>query len=165
MGRPELELARDTYNQRLDKHSGGWGQDPVFAARAGLINEAADQAVSRFAAKHTGSRFPAMWGPNYDWIPDQCHGAVNMIALQQMLVQNVGDRILLFPAWPTEWDVTFKVYAPHQTIIEGELRSGIITRLKVTPSSRYQDVETFVGKIPLPSAGSVISVTNHEWGR
>ncbi len=35
-----------------------------------------------------------------------------MIALQRMLVQYEGDEIYLFPAWPKNWDVEFKVYAP-----------------------------------------------------
>lgn len=34
-----------------------------------------------------GSRFPAFWGPNSDWIPDQDHGSVAAIALQRMLLQ------------------------------------------------------------------------------
>jgi hypothetical protein len=148
VGRPDLGLAQATYALRADRASGGWEQGPIFAARVGLTNEAAAQVASRFGTKHTGSRFPAMWGPNYDWIPDQDHGGVCMIALQQMLLQTDGDRILLFPAWPATWDVSFNIHAPGQTVVEGELKGGALVRLAVTPASRYDDVETFLGTLP-----------------
>jgi hypothetical protein len=45
-------------------------------------------------------RFPAFWGPNYDWSPDQDHGNVAMIALQRMLIQYDNDSITMLPAWP-----------------------------------------------------------------
>jgi hypothetical protein len=37
-----------------------------------------------------------------------------MIGLQEMLLQTNGDSLLLFPAWPKEWDVTFKLHAPKK---------------------------------------------------
>ena len=157
VGKPNLELARATYDVRVDRNNSGWEQGPIFAARLGLSNDAADQLVSRFGTKHTGSRFPAMWGPNYDWIPDQDHGGVCMIALQQMLMQCDGDRILLFPAWPADWNVTFRLHAPGQTIVEGELANGVITRFHITPANRYNDVETYIGELPmLPRTSSLI---------
>ena len=71
-------------------------------------------------------RFPAFWGPNFDWIPDQDHGEVNMIALQHMLIQTepYSDKIHLFPAWPKEWDCSFKLHAPGKTIIQGKVKNG-----------------------------------------
>ena len=35
------------------------------------------------------------------------------IALQRMLVQEAGDKILLLPAWPADWDVDFKLRLAH----------------------------------------------------
>ena len=81
-----------------------------------------------------------MWGPNYDWIPDQDHGSVAMIALQRMLLQYDGNEIYLFPAWPKDWDVNFKLHAPFKTIIEATLKNGEITYLKVTPAERGNDI-------------------------
>jgi len=63
-----------------------------------------------------------------------------MTALQRMLVQYDGDEIYLFPAWPKHWDVDFKLYAPQNTVIEGALKNGEITRLKVTPEERANDI-------------------------
>ena len=63
-----------------------------------------------------------------------------MIGLQEMLMQTVDDRILLFPAWPEEWDVDFRLHAPHRTLVAGRLKGGKVIELKVTPESRRKDV-------------------------
>ena len=56
-------------------------------------------------------RFPAFWPPLIDWAPDHNWGGMGMIGLQEMLMQTVGDQILLLPAWPKTWDVDFKLHA------------------------------------------------------
>ena len=87
------------------------------------------------------ARFRGFFGPNYDWVPDFDHGSVTQLALQTMLVQSVGEKILLFPAWPAErWDVTFRLHLPRQTVVEGELKDGRLLRLAVTPEERRRDV-------------------------
>jgi len=63
-----------------------------------------------------------------------------MIGLQEMLLQTIGDKIVLFPAWPKEWDVDFKLNAPGNTIVEGVLKNGEILDLKVSPDNRKKDV-------------------------
>jgi len=56
-----------------------------------------------------------------------------MIALQYMLLQADDQKILhLLPAWPTEWDVEFKLHAPGQTIVECEFRNGKVRKLIAT---------------------------------
>ncbi|MBN1542856.1 hypothetical protein JW992_11975, partial [candidate division KSB1 bacterium] len=85
-------------------------------------------------------RFPAFWGPNYDWVPDQDHGSNILIALQAMLLQAAGDSLYLFPAWPREWDVDFKLHAPQQTLIQGQLREGELIDLRVEPKNRRRDL-------------------------
>jgi alpha-L-fucosidase 2 len=87
VGRPDLETGRRTFAARQFKGTGGWQQDAIQAALLGLTDEARAAVVSNFSTSHKGSRFPAFWGPNFDWIPDQDHGAVACIALQQMLLQ------------------------------------------------------------------------------
>ena len=81
-----------------------------------------------------------MWGPNYDWLPDQDHGSNIMLTLQNMLLFANGDKIELLPAWPKEWDVSFKLHAPRQTVVEGKVSNGRLTELRVTPASRRKDV-------------------------
>lgn len=146
IGRSNLDLALRTYNLRQDVGTFGWTQDPIFAAMVGATNSAKSQVISRFAAKNSASRFPGFYGPNYDWVPDQDHSSVAMIALQKMLIQCVGDRILLCPAWPADWDVEFKLHAPKQTVLQGRVRGGSLENFTVTPASRAQDVEVMLGK-------------------
>jgi hypothetical protein len=141
VGKPELELARRTFERRQYRGNRGWQQDDTQMAMLGLADQAGKYVVDRFASKHEGSRFPAFWGPNFDWVPDQDHGGNGMMALQTMLLQTEGRSILLFPAWPRGWDVEFKLHAPLETTVEGLYRSGRLERLEVTPRQRAADVK------------------------
>lgn len=136
LGKPALELARRTFAQRAVKQTGGWQQNAIKAAYLGLADEAATMTGENFSTWSNQHRFPAMWGPNFDWIPDQDHGSVAMIALQRMLLQYDGEEIRVLPAWPPEWDVDFKLHAPYKTTIECSVRNGEIAEMKVTPENR-----------------------------
>ena len=140
VGKPDLEMARQTFARRQFKGNRGWQQDDTQMAFLGLADEARKYVTGRFASKHAGSRFPAFWGPNFDWIPDQDHGGNGLMALQTMLLQTEGRKILLFPAWPKAWDVEFKLHAPFNTTVEGVYRDGKLAQLKVSPEERMQDV-------------------------
>ncbi|MEA1876332.1 MAG: DUF5703 domain-containing protein [Bacteroidota bacterium] len=140
LGKDNLELARRTFENRLIKQTGGWQQNAIKAALLGLTEEAAKLTAQNFNTSNPQFRFPVMWGPNYDWIPDQDHGSVAMIALQRMLLQYERDEIYLLPAWPKNWDVEFKLKAPKNTTIEGSLKNSEMTRMKVTPLDREKDV-------------------------
>jgi hypothetical protein len=59
-------------------------------------------------------------------------------------MQTVDDKIFLFPAWPKEWDVSFKLHAPYDTTVEGELKGGEIIFLKVIPETRKKDMENLL---------------------
>jgi hypothetical protein len=63
-----------------------------------------------------------------------------MKAVQSMLLQSGGRKIFLLPAWPKDWEVTFKLHAPFRTVVECEYRHGQIQSLKVTPETRRADV-------------------------
>lgn len=141
VGKPGLDLARRTFEHREVKSHAGWQQDDTQAAFLGLAREACRMVCERFASRHSGSRFPAFFGPNFDWVPDQDHGCNGLMALQTMLMQCEGDRILLFPAWPKSWDVDFKLHAPGNTTVEGTFKGGKLERLQVTPETRRGDVE------------------------
>lgn len=108
----------------------------------GLTKEATNLTVSRWADS-TVSRFPVFKGPNYDWAPDMNHFGSASIALQEMLLQtyvNNNTQIRLLGAWPNEWDVDFKLYAPFQTVVKGVAKSGQLGNLTLIPSSRKADV-------------------------
>lgn len=140
VGKPDLEIGRATFANRANKATGGWQQNAIQAAYLGLTDIASAFTVRNFSNRDPGSRFPAFWGPNFDWVPDQDHGSVAMMALQTMLMQCEGEQILLFPAWPRKWDVEFKLHAPSDTVVEGVYRNGRLQKLNVVPKSRERDV-------------------------
>ncbi len=142
VGRPDIEIARNTYQNdslavKFRSHV-GWKQDAIWAACLGLTDEA--ERLVTLKLSDGPHRFPAFWGPGYDWTPDHNWGGSGMIALQEMLMQEVGDTIYLFPAWPRHWDVRFRLHASGGTIVEAELRNGKVVRKKVTPASRKVEV-------------------------
>lgn len=140
VGKPDLDVAIRTFLRRKIQGNTGWRQDDMQAAVLGLTEEARTRLNDRMSRKHPGSRFPAFWGPNFDWIPDQDHGGNALMTLQCMLIQAEGRTIHLLPTWPREWNVDFKLHAPYKTIVEGTYVDGILTSVKVTPESRQGDL-------------------------
>ena len=122
-----------------------WHQDGIFFARMGMTEEAADFNTRKL--QDSERRFPTFWGPGHDWVPDHNWGGSGMIGLQEMLMQTIGDKIILFPAWPKEWDVDFKLRAPKNTSVECRFEKGKITHLKVLPESRSKDVHVLINEI------------------
>jgi hypothetical protein len=140
VGRADLAVGVETFRQRQEKASFGWQYDGQCAAIVGLADETRRILPGKTRNSHPGFRFPAMWGPNYDWLPDQDHGANIMLTLQAMVMQTDGDHIYVLPAWPADWNVSFKLHAPKNTVVEGVYRKGKLEHLKVTPSARQADI-------------------------
>lgn len=143
LGKPGLDTALNTWRYdtlvaKFRSHR-GWKQDNIWAARLGLTDEA--WRLTALKLQNSERRFPAFWGPGFDWVPDHNWGGSAMIGLQEMLLQTDGKRILLFPAWPTDKDVHFRLHAPYNTIVEAELKGGKLKSLKVVPEERKGDVE------------------------
>jgi len=141
IGKPGLELARATFVVRRFKSSGCWGQDGVQSALLGDVETARKNVVAVMSRKDRQCRFPAFWEHGYDYVPDEDNGGNGMNALQRMLMQCEGHRILLLPAWPKPWNCHFKLRAPLQTTVAGTIREGKIESLRVEPHERLQDVE------------------------
>ncbi len=146
IGRPHIEWGKEALDRRLDKGDFGWRQDDIFMAYLGLVDAAKQNISSRAKNVNKESRFPAFWGPNYDWVPDQDHGGVLLKTLQAMLMQTDGRTIYLFPAWPKDWNADFKLHAPYQTVIRATIEKGKVARLDVQPESRRKDVVLFPEK-------------------
>ena len=146
VGKPGLDTAINTWNFDTSvlkfRSYVGWKQDNIWAARLGL----ADSAWKYTSLKMESSmrRFPAFWGPGFDWVPDHNWGGSGMIGLQEMLLQVDDKRIMIFPAWTKNIDVYFKLNAPYNTTVEAELKKGKITTLKVFPEERKKDVEVLL---------------------
>jgi hypothetical protein len=146
IGKPDIELAVRALDRRDDRGHFGWRQDDIFMALLGLTEQARKGLVERAGKWDARHRFPAFWGPNYDWTPDQDHGGVLMKTLQLMLLQCEDKTIRLLPAWPVGWDADFKLRAPYNTIIKGQVRGGKIVKLDVSPSSRRGDLFPVIHK-------------------
>lgn len=142
LGKPDLQVAIDTW--RYGDYSAdqlthvSWHQQAIFCARLGLTEDAARYTLLKLT--DSGRRCPAFWGPGHDWVPDHNWGGSGMLGLQEMLLQCNGRQILLLPAWPTDWDVNFKLHAPYRTVIEGRYAGGKLVALTVTPAERAADV-------------------------
>jgi len=140
LGKPGLEEARAAYAHRAQHLDNGWGYDGNCAALLGLTDEAARILQVKCANSHAGYRWPATWGANYDWLPDQNHGGNLLNTTDLMLLQSDGGKIRLLPAWPKDWDVSFKLHASSNTTVQCVYRAGQVEQLTVTPSARAADV-------------------------
>lgn len=142
IGKPGLDTALNTWKYDTDvvkfRSFVGWKQDNIFAARLGLTGDAARLTVDKL--KDGPWRFPAFWGPGFDWAPDHNWGGTGMIGLQEMLLQTSGKTIYLFPAWPQTWDVHFKLHAPEGTTIEARMVRGKAEIISVVPEARRKDI-------------------------
>jgi len=106
----------------------GWKQDNIWAACLGLTDDAYQLTMQKLA--DGPYRFPAFWGPGYDWMPDHNWGGSAVIGLEEMLLQedpNTGELIIL-PAWPKNHDIHFKLYASGGRIVEVTQKDGQITQ-------------------------------------
>lgn len=142
IGRDSLPLALDTWNYDpyVKKFYGhiSWEQHNIWAACLGLTDEAKSLTLKKLS--NGPHRFPAFWGPGHDWTPDHNWGGSGIIGMQEMLLQEVDNKILLFPSWPKEWNVHFKLHASRNTTIEASLRDGQIVDINVFPKERQKDL-------------------------
>ena len=136
IGKPNIAIALRTFANRTHKENFGWQQNSIQAAYLGLTDEAKKMVIESFSVWDKNFRFPAFWGPNYDWTPDQDHGSVAMSGLQRMIIQYENDKVYLLPAWPVEWNVHFKVNAPDHTTIEGIFEKGKLIKSITIPENR-----------------------------
>lgn len=139
VGKPNLQLARDTFAARKFPQDTCWGQDGPQAAVLGLTAVAKKAAIDEFT-DYGDQRFRWFWKAGHDWIPDLDNGGTGMMTLELMAMQADGRRIQLLPAWPKDWTADFKLYAPYHTVVEGHVENGRISRLHVTPRERAKDV-------------------------
>lgn len=140
IGKPDLDQAVAAYNDRVNHLDVGWGYDGNCAALLGLTDEAARILNKKCANSRPGYRWPATWGPNFDWLPDQNHGGNLLETTQLMLLQCDGSKIRILPAWPKQWDVSFKLHATGNTVVQCVCRAGKIQSLEIAPAERRKDV-------------------------
>lgn len=118
-----------------------WMCTPIYVAVMGRTADAKRLITEKLSDKNANLKFTAFFGPGHDWIPDHNWGGSGMIGLQNMLVYNDKSQIYLFPAWPKEWNVIFKLHSPNQTTVECNYQNGKIKSLKVSPDTRKKDLK------------------------
>ena len=119
-----------------------WTQDQIHWAYAGNASEAQAGLIHRFRHASPQCRFPLYGSAGPDSCPDFDHFGAGSTALQRMLVQEAGDRILLLPAWPAHWDVDFKLHVAKNTIISGKVEDGKLD-WQIHPAVRRKDVVVY----------------------
>ena len=113
VGRPNLDIARNTYlndSLAIQFRSHVGWKQDLIWAACLGLTDEARRLLE-LKMGDGPHRFPAFWG-----------------------------KIYLFPAWPREWDVRFKLHASDNTIVEAELQGGKVVNVKVSPQSRQQDI-------------------------
>ncbi|TSJ43410.1 hypothetical protein FO440_04240 [Mucilaginibacter corticis] len=145
VGKPNLELALNTFAARIFPQNTCWGQDGTQASILGLTNVAKKAAIAEFT-NYGNQLFPWFWSTSHDWIPDFDNGGAGMITLQNMLMQCDGKRIQLTPAWPADWTADFKLHAPGNTTVAGHVEKGKLSNLQVIPAIRAKDVVVVASK-------------------
>lgn len=140
LGRPDLDVALNTFAHREFKQTTCWSQDPIQAPLLGLADETKEFLLKNVRATDPEVRFPAFWKPGSDYIPDFDNGGAFTIGLQNMLLQNVGKQILVLPAFPASWKVDFKLHAYDNTVVRAKGTGNSVTVLNVFPEARKKDV-------------------------
>jgi len=117
-----------------------WTQDQIHWAYAGRAAEARDGLVRRFRCASPLCRFPLYGREGPDSCPDLDHFGAGAIALQRMLVQEAGSKILLLPAWPADWDADFRLHAAGAAVLTGTVKDGKLLAWDIQPAARKKDV-------------------------
>jgi hypothetical protein len=119
----------------------GWYYGCADAAFLGLSSEAYSMVLDRATQPPpSGYRYPAFAQHYQDYEPSADHYANLMLTLQLMLVQSGEDgatgTVVLFPAWPCNQDVSFKLWAPLNTTVEVVYANSTLVSIDVQPPSR-----------------------------
>ena len=115
------------------------------AALLGMTAEAKAMVVQRATgAPAKGYRFPTFTPHYQDYEPSADHLANHNSAVQWMAMQSGDDAagtIVLLPAWPCEWDVSFKLRAAQNTTVTVDYAAGTFKTLAVDPPARKAAVK------------------------
>lgn len=147
-----------------------WTQDQIHWAYAGKAAEAREGLLHRFRHASTQCRFPMYGSAGPDSCPDFDHFGSGGVALQRMLVQEAGGKILLLPAWPVDWDADFKLHVAKRTTISGSVVDGRLADWSIEPAQRKTDVVVYEPQpVPIrpvvPENGHTVRVGRDQSGR
>ena len=150
VGHNTEDIVAKTMEKRLFKNAFDyrcWTQDQIMYAYAGMGEEAAEGLIHRWSTYSIYLRLPMFGAESPDYVPDLDHNGSGSVALQRMVVQEVGDKIYVLPAWNPKWDGSFKLHLRNNTVIQGAVKNGKVENLSVSPEKRRKDIVVlFPGK-------------------
>lgn len=139
-----VSVGRNTYDGVHFGHgNSAWRYDAQDCAVLGRAADAWRLVEQRLTGQGTtqGSRFPGYLARDAgDGAPQVESNGIAAAALQKMLVQTDGQRIILFPSWPKGWDAQFRFHLRGPVTVEAELANGTLKSLGVDPPARRADV-------------------------
>lgn len=129
-----------SFNHRTFYNNKCWGYDGPTAGILGLTNDCVKILKEKIEiGNDRNHRFPIMWG-NADWVPDQCYGGNLLMTLQNMVIQSYGETVYVLPAFPKDWNVSFKLYTPYSNCIEGNYKLGKWVKSPVLKNEAIQKI-------------------------
>ncbi|WP_260703284.1 DUF5703 domain-containing protein [Edaphobacter flagellatus] len=136
-GSVEANNTWDTMPEKRQRALGfmSWQCTPIYAALMGRHDDAMRLITEKLSDKNASARFPAFFGPGFDWIPDHNWGGSSMIGLHSMLIAPAENDVYLLPAWPREWDVEFKLHLPHNGTMQATVADGKLAKVKAVSAS------------------------------
>jgi alpha-L-fucosidase 2 len=160
LGLTNFNIGLATFNNRTVKtYKSDWSQDVIEEPLVGLTVAAQSDVINNFADTDPTARFQAYWTSRNDYLPTEDTGGAAMSGLQFMLMQCPGNQIRLLPAWPSGWNVDFKLNAPNNTAVRLVLTNGTVTTLTASPAARTND---FVELPPVAPAALTANGGNSE---
>ena len=140
LGKPDLDLALRTFYARRCPQEGCWSQDPEQSAMLGQTQIVSEDVHFNLTRTDPHLKFWAFWAPGHDYDPDEDNGGNGEYGLELMLLQPFVGKLMVFPAWPKDWNVDFKLNAPNHTTVQGSFRDGKTVGIEVDPPARQADV-------------------------
>ncbi len=132
----------------MQNYKSDWSQDVIEEALVGLTAAAQSDVILNFTDTDPTARFQAFWTSRNDYLPTEDTGGTAMSGLQYMLLQCNGSQIQPLPAWPSAWNVDFKLCAPSNTSVRLIFTNGTVAQLTVTPAVRTNDLVWAVPSVP-----------------
>ncbi len=141
LGLTNFDIGLATFNNRtVQNYKSDWSQDVIEEPLVGLTAAAQSDVILNFTDTDPTARFQAFWTSRNDYLPCGDTGGAAMSGLHYMLLQCIGGQIRPLPAWPSSWNVDFKLCAPSNTTVRLVLQGGSISQLTVSPSSRSNNL-------------------------
>eukprot|EP00659_Diplonema_papillatum_P015320 gene15320-23416_t len=147
----QLDPAIKAFDTKWFQSDRGWNQNLMDAALLGNASAAKAYLVARAGYPSAdGYRFPAFMPHLQDYQPSADHLSVLMNGLNYMVVQEddtPDHRLVLTPAWPCSWELSFKLHGPLNTVVTGSYQAGLL-EYTVDPPERTP----FVSAMPCQDA-------------